>query len=879
MAAVVYTVKKGDTLSGIAKKYGTTVSYLAKLNNIKNVNLIYVGQKIKITEDASSNNSSSSTNTSSGSNSPTIEHFGLQTNTDRTIFATWSWSKSNTDKYEVIWYYDTGDSVWFIGNQGEEKNQQSTYNAPSNAIRVNFKVKAISTTHKVNDQDVYYWTGDWSTEKVYSFAAKGPDAPPAPSVEVKDYTLTAELENLTNGAQQIEFQVFRGDTTIFASGTASVSYNHASYACTINAGQEYKVRCRAIKDGLYSEWSNFSDDTSSIPSTPSKAPTVKATSKTSIRVTWEATTAAASYNIEYATDKSYLGASNATQTVNNVTTTYYELTGLESGERYFVRIQAVNSSGTSGWSAVGSTVIGTKPSVPTTWSSTTTALTDEQISLYWVHNCEDGSNQTKAELELTIDGETEVKTFSNSNVDHDALNETQEYRFSVSSKEGTVIEWRVRTAGITEELSDWSVKRKIDVYAPPTLELHIQNEAGDDITNIEEFPIYIKGYAGPNSQTPISYHVDITAASAYETMDAMGNIQYIKAGESVYSEYYDTNEDLALRLTAGSIDLENNIKYELTVMVGMDSGLTATTSQEFTVSWIDVNYEVDAEIAYDPETLTTFIKPYCQEHKQVFYQVNKHNALYRRTTTILDDVNGTSVSGALTTQGNVVYYDSSKDVYFCIVESGYTVKTNATLAVYRREYDGGFVQIADNIQSGSDTYVTDPHPSLDYGRYRIVATDNDTGAISFSDIPGFYIGEKAVIIQWNETWSNFNTTEENAMEEKPWAGSMLRLPYNIDVSESNTLDTNLVEYIGRKHPVSYYGTQVGYEATWNVDVPKKDKNTIYALRRLAVWMGDVYVREPSGSGYWANISVSFNQTHRELTVPVTLTITRVDGGV
>jgi len=44
----VYTVKKGDTLSEIAQKYGTTVNELVKLNNIKNPNLIYVGQKLKI---------------------------------------------------------------------------------------------------------------------------------------------------------------------------------------------------------------------------------------------------------------------------------------------------------------------------------------------------------------------------------------------------------------------------------------------------------------------------------------------------------------------------------------------------------------------------------------------------------------------------------------------------------------------------------------------------------------------------------------------------------------------------------------------------------------------------------------------------------------
>lgn len=46
--STTYTVKSDDTLSGIAKKYGTTVSKLQILNGIKNVNKIYVGQKIKI---------------------------------------------------------------------------------------------------------------------------------------------------------------------------------------------------------------------------------------------------------------------------------------------------------------------------------------------------------------------------------------------------------------------------------------------------------------------------------------------------------------------------------------------------------------------------------------------------------------------------------------------------------------------------------------------------------------------------------------------------------------------------------------------------------------------------------------------------------------
>lgn len=43
-----YTVKAGDTLSEIAAKYNTTVKKLQELNNIKNPNKIYAGQKIRV---------------------------------------------------------------------------------------------------------------------------------------------------------------------------------------------------------------------------------------------------------------------------------------------------------------------------------------------------------------------------------------------------------------------------------------------------------------------------------------------------------------------------------------------------------------------------------------------------------------------------------------------------------------------------------------------------------------------------------------------------------------------------------------------------------------------------------------------------------------
>nr|WP_252895013.1 LysM peptidoglycan-binding domain-containing protein [Liquorilactobacillus satsumensis] len=62
-----YTVKSGDTLSGIASTYGTTVSKLASLNSISNTNYLYVGQKLTVSGSSSSSSSSSSSKTSNSS--------------------------------------------------------------------------------------------------------------------------------------------------------------------------------------------------------------------------------------------------------------------------------------------------------------------------------------------------------------------------------------------------------------------------------------------------------------------------------------------------------------------------------------------------------------------------------------------------------------------------------------------------------------------------------------------------------------------------------------------------------------------------------------------------------------------------------------------
>ena len=66
----------------------------------------------------------------------------LQAGTDRTVYATWQWSRSDTKCYDVKWYYYTSDGKRFEGQTDEVTSRTALYNAPSNAVRVGCVVRA-----------------------------------------------------------------------------------------------------------------------------------------------------------------------------------------------------------------------------------------------------------------------------------------------------------------------------------------------------------------------------------------------------------------------------------------------------------------------------------------------------------------------------------------------------------------------------------------------------------------------------------------------------------------------------------------------------------------------------------------------------------------
>ena len=783
---------------------------------------------------------------------PTINWFALDAGTTRDMFCTWTFDRANTKNYEVKWEYDTGAGGWRIGAQGTTTDKQSDYSAPENAKKVR-----VSITPKSDN-----WSDGQTASREYDFSNNPPELPPSPSFEINEMdVMTIELTNIqdTINADTIEFAIYQDDTFKYRTGTATINQEtrYCKFTTTVDPGHKYKVRCRAVRGTIYSGWTDYTDNELSTPVAPSDITTLRSQKiseqqavQYAVFVEWPDVPSAKNYLVEWATNIEYFDTGEASsQTTEEGAGPRLLVTGIELGHEYFFRVASLNEKGKSKtYTPIKSVKLGTRPAAPTTYSNVNSCILGEDLKLYWIHNSTDGSIETTARIHFTIIDSAHpelqpteiIKVIPNNRPEEDKT-KTSVYVINTNDPEwatvgeGYIIKWKVQTAGVIAEYSEWSVEREVNVYAPPVLSLDVLDNHSNSVEEINNFPFYISILSEPPDQTPISYYIEVVALQAYQTVDEVGKVKMVSIGDKVYQKYYDPQDNpwrFLLEMTPGNIDLENNIQYAINTTVSLNSGLSASSTKTISVYFDEVFYDVFAEVIINKDTYEASIHPYCNQYNEV--------------------------------EGEIVA----------------SLVKNCTLAVYRKEYDGTFTLIESGVANEENLFVTDPHPSLDYARYRVVATMNDTGAISYSDIPPVEYKESAIIIQWAEEWSSFNSDNEGSgIVEPAWSGSLLKLPYNIAISENNNMDVSLINYVGRKRPVSYYGTHLGETATWNVEIPKDDKETLYAIRRLSIWTGDVYVREPSGTGYWANVSVSYSIKYSDLVIPVTISITRVEGGI
>ena len=769
---------------------------------------------------------------------------------DTTLYAVVNdWDQEHTDHFQYQWRHYVAGNVnqWFDDNvESSTSNVFPPKSFDANVTMVCIRVMPVAETYtdEYGRTDVPYWKAptEWADlpfkeEFIFKMEWLDPSRitnPPGIDLLTGNY-LKATVNNYnTTTAKQVEFEILQDHVNSIAFLKVPLNNGYAELKYRVPSdGHEYQVRARGVYGVKVGEWSEWSDVKSTGPKAPERLISAKAEGTSGVRVTWtpvdmgaghESETLDIVYEIQYIQDAERFDVSSEAQTATTTSNTGFWIITFDPssdfGKTWYFRVRSKLGDKFSSWTNILPCTIAKQPSIPTTWSESSTVGLGDTIRFYWVHNAEDNSNEQEATLTYYMSTDPTnpiniVITDTPSDEEESDIIHTYELETSTFTT-GCLIFWKVKTKGAHADYSDYSVERQIGVYDNPAVAFTVPSV-------FTSFPISFTAVADPPQQTAIVWNISIKALEGYDSVDSMGNDVHIGKDQQIYSKFIDiSGNTLSHDITAADVTFENGISYALTVTVGMDSGLMASYTAEFTTDYDFDVMEPLAIISFDATNYSASIMPYC--------------------------------------------YDSAGNI-----------DGDVTLAVYRREYDGRFVRIATGLTNTGYTSVVDPHPALDYARYRVTATSKTTGRMTSSDFESDYIGIPGVVLQWGRPF-DLIVAEDDA-NAPAWDGTTLHLPYNADVSEETDVDVALIDYIGRSSSVSYYGTQLGIASSINCVIRADDYETIYALRRLAIYRGNVYVRTSGGVGYWAQVAVSFQKTHREVTIPVTISLKRVEGGI
>lgn len=804
------------------------------------------------------------------------------------------------------------------------------------ATKITFKIRSNPKTYKNkgSNKEHPYFTKKWVTRDKTLGA---PDFDIAPTISIKGFTLTATLTGLTDtvydgktyGIGLVEFQLLDEEANQVGNIVSTESpKSTVKVTFDIEAGHSYSVRARVtyVPDGKKSDWGPESEESDPIPSAPTNLE-ARGLSGTSVELSWDPVPGAESYEIEYVNQISEFGKGVAK------TATFEEEQGIiesmETGQIYYFRVRAVQGSYKSSWFPdysyynsdyyaeagevldqedlnnlfrVVQVILGRPPAAPSTYSLASTVKAGDIATLYWIHNAQDNSTQVGAMIEFTfsnmMSGETvtgyryvanrnynneytkdenlfyELDTsvdFTMASTEERASSGGASYDILLDLSYGCTIEWRVKTKGVDPNFGAYSVIRRIDVVAPPTLSIRVSSVSagwvwdqlsfpdgaidattilpqGDSAT-ITALPLAINMEAGPANQTPLSYVVEVISVESYSYENEFGEIKMVRENELMYSTYINSDShSQVVNINAFDMRFEDSKQYYIVCTVVMNTGLTASAGATCSIDFDEPDVDVDATFTPDEYSYSLSITP-------------------------------------------IVSYTNDWDGEGEDPEP--VLVNNVSISIYREDAGGQYTLIADNVENGSPK--VDPHPTLGSVQYIIAATFLSTGYVAWDKVYYDFIDQPGLIIEWDERWSD--APEDNDIDtidpdyaQQFKSGARLFLPYNVDISEQHQPDAQLVSYIGRSRPVGYYGTQLGESYTFKTDIVKSEVElgeaingatdyTVELLRRLSNYMGDVYIRESmSRLGFWANVKVSFDFTHTNKLIPVTLTVTRVEGG-
>lgn len=684
----------------------------------------------------------------------------------------------------------------------------------------------VERTTKWTYKDTNWYTAA-STSKTISTGVAVPNTPTISNIEMDGrkiiVTVTSDdpyvskyyLYVYVNGKQSGSRRIA---TTV--AGSAKFTISNCAYSSKYSfAAQILNTKNRVSKV------SSKSASYLIIPANPKKAPTFKADGDGG-RIYFEtAPSYVTSVEVEYVQADSLHEAKDhfwqgTVTTGTTILKTHFMVEDMEAGKKYFFRYQFVNDTGPStGWSPINSQafIYGTPPDAPTVWNSKAIYLDTERAVLNWVHNSTDDAVQSAYQITYTVNGGTS-QTISGTTA--------SSYSMDLSEiEDGSTVRWNVRTLGIaTAGWSPRSETQSFKVWQQPTVIV-------DTNDVVSRFPLVITADTNSPTQRPIVIDIEIRATDEHVILQPDGNERLVQPGDVIYSSHNNTSADPYVHtIAAGDLFLTDSHEYEAYAACVMNSGLSCEDTTVFTYDVSEPSYSLGALID-EAEGYAVSIVPYA-----------------------------VTAIGEPTEEGDML--------------ANATFARNVVFSVFRFETDGTYTALVKDLPNDGMNSYLDKHAALGAQSYRIIAYDKNTGYVSYSDEGTELLDEGCIIISWdsNKIGAGLLDEAENPTDDS----ESLVLPYNIEINEQHSPDMAGVDLIGQIHPLGTYGTQLGETAQWTCEILKDDYETIAKLRELSRIMKDVYVREPTGNGYYAMVALSMRSSHDSWALSVSFTITRTN---
>lgn len=509
-----------------------------------------------------------------------------------------------------------------------------------------------------------------------------------------------------------------------------------------------------------------------------------------------------------------------TYTVTRLRQSAWNISGLQTGKKWFVRVRLIQTDGEKqtfgAYSDTMTINLSSAPVAPVISLSESVITEEGTITASWIYTSTDGTGQAFAEIaEVTEDSgaavyETIAQTLSAQNVTITAADQ--------GWIAGETHSLAVRVVSASGESSEWSAAVALYVADPITCTIaqtslvevteSTTDEEGETITwtvnALTEMPLTVTvegaGTAGITSliiERADTYSVDRPDESNFTGYEGEAVAVYSQTGED---QITITQEELT-----GALD--DGANYRLIVTVNDDLGQSAMESIEFSVLWAHQAEAPSASVLMDAENMIARLTPIAP-------------------------------AGAAA--------DDVCDIYRLSVDKPELIYESATFG----------------------TEYVDPFPTLgDFGGHRFVTRTANGDYITTEEQFAWY---DTGVDQGDVLESEYNIIE--------FGTGRALIRYNIDLQSDWEKDFEETKYLGGSVQGDWNNGVSRSGSINGVAVRTQDQDLITTMRRLAVWPGICHVRTKEGSSFPADVqvseSVSVSDGHK--ISAFTLNITKVD---